>query len=115
MGDKMKAITVIVGAVMLLVILGIITLLVLSDKDPTIILVSIPAIVASIGALLATNIVSKKVDTVQGQTNGTLSALREENKSLHTDKMALLAVATPEQISEAFNPDNPNLVRTAKH
>lgn len=101
MDNKMKATTIIVGAASFISVVALMALMTLSDKDPSVILNALPGIAASLGALIATGIVSQKVDRVQGQTNGTLSALRKENAQLHADKMALLTVATPEQVAEA--------------
>lgn len=101
MDNKMKSTLAIIGSATMVCIVALVVLLILSDKDPSAIFNALPGIAASLGSLLAIGIVSQKVDRVQGQTNGTLSALREENARLHADKMALLTVATPEQVAEA--------------
>lgn len=101
MDNKMKSTMLVVSAATFVCIISLIVLLTISDKDPAPVINALPGIAASLGALLVSGLVSQKVDKVQGQTNGTLSALREENARLHQDKMALLTVATPEQVAQA--------------
>lgn len=101
MDNKMKIVTVIVGVSLFIVLLAIITLMIIFDKDPALVLVNLPVIIGSVGTLLGLLFVSGKVDKVDHQTNGTLSALRSENAALSLHNQALLTVATPYQVKAA--------------
>lgn len=96
-----KTIALIVSAGTFICIIALVVLLILSDKDPSAVFNALPGIAASLAALFAIGTVSGKVDKVQGQTNGTLSALRAENAALQAHNSALLTVVTPYQAGQA--------------
>lgn len=110
MDDKMKTTMSIVGFAAFICVVGLVALLLLNDKDPSVVLNALPGIAASLGALLVSGIVSQKVDRVQGQTNGTLTAMRAENAALLADKISLLTIVSPEQAAAANTLNN-----TPKH
>lgn len=107
--DRLTRILIAVGAIILLVLIAVLIVL---DKDPTVYVGSITAVIAS---LTATGLLGKKVgerlDTIGKNVNGKQTALLDENARLRTFIVQL--GYTPEHLGAMSREDLLDIVKEA--
>lgn len=93
----MKTPTLVGVGVTLLGILGLVTFLIATDRDPALLLTALVTSVPLLAVLFQLNVVQK-------QTNGTLSSLREELAAEKAENKALRTYLPSDTINEAIPP-----------
>lgn len=82
-------------------LMALITWIIVSGRDVTTLLITLPTVVGAIGTLFFANRINNKVDTVKANTNGTLTAMSEQLQAAQEQNAILRLGTTPEQYAAA--------------